>query len=175
MDKIIHESGANFGPFKDKDLFHIEKSTTYNILGKGVKTVEFICARDDRKSFVLVEAKKTCPNERNREESPTKIEKYDDYYASIVQKVEDSLQILVATLLERFKFDEGVGENLRKIRIANADFKFVLVLTSLDVKEDWLAGPKAELERRLLRLRKIWGLKVIVMNQEMAKRLRLVC
>ena len=39
--KNIPESDVIFGPYDEKDLFHIEKSELYKSLGEGLKTVEF--------------------------------------------------------------------------------------------------------------------------------------
>lgn len=39
----------------------------------------------------------------------------------------------------------------------------------------WLAGPLAELKKRLLMVRKIWGIKVKVLNEELAERDGLIC
>ena len=40
--KVITESEMDFGPFDEKNLFHIEESRIYKDLGTGIKTVEFI-------------------------------------------------------------------------------------------------------------------------------------
>ena len=64
MTKIIKESGIDFGPFQDDDLFCIEKSQLYHSLGKGLKTVEFILLRNAGKNIILLEAKTTCPNRK---------------------------------------------------------------------------------------------------------------
>lgn len=65
----IYEFGAKFGPFPEKDIFYIEKSEIYASLGKGVKTVEFICTNDGGNNIILLEAKTTCPNVDNKNES----------------------------------------------------------------------------------------------------------
>lgn len=52
--------------------------------------------------------------------------------------------------------------------------KFVLVVKNAK-NESWLAGPLAELKNRLLQVRKIWGVKVIVLNEELAKEYKLIC
>ena len=39
---------------------------------------------------------------------------------------------------------------------------------------DWLAGPKAILEERLLALRKIWGIEILVLNYELAEKYNLI-
>lgn len=35
-------------------------------------------------------------------------------------------------------------------------------------REEWLAGPKAELEARLLHWKKLWKVDIVVLNEELA-------
>lgn len=93
----------------------------------------------------------------------------------ITKKVEDSLQLLMAILLRRYGILNCVGEFFyRKIKLSSVKLKFILVITSEHTRKEWLPGPKAELERRLLSLRKIWNLEIIVMNCELANKYRLL-
>ena len=39
----------------------------------------------------------------------------------------------------------------------------------------WLAGPLAELKARLLQIRKIWGVEIAVLNEELAGEYKLIC
>ena len=39
----------------------------------------------------------------------------------------------------------------------------------------WLAGPLAELKSRLLQIRKIWGVEIAVLNEELAIEHKLLC
>lgn len=57
---------------------------------------------------------------------------------------------------------------------ANRPLQFVLVLTNPEIDISWLSGPKAELEKRLLSIRKTWDLEVIVMNRELAETYHLI-
>jgi hypothetical protein len=43
----------------------------------------------------------------------------------------------------------------------------VLVITNAEL--DWLTGPKAILEEKLMKYRRIWNVQVVVLNQELAK------
>lgn len=52
--------------------------------------------------------------------------------------------------------------------------EFILVIKKAD-DIAWLAGPLAELKKRLLMVRKIWGIKVKVLNEELAERDGLIC
>jgi hypothetical protein len=62
MDRIITESGMDF--IAD-NTFHIEKSDIYTKLKNGIKTVEYIRAKDDK--LLFVEAKMSFPNPNNPE------------------------------------------------------------------------------------------------------------
>ena len=79
---MIEESGMRFGEFEDRDLFLIEKSEIFRSLGEGIKTVEFIVKRDDR-LVIFLEAKTSCPNENNRNESAEKAKKFEEYFQDI--------------------------------------------------------------------------------------------
>lgn len=170
---IISESEMNFGKFEESKLFYIETSKVYKELGSEIKTVEFILKRNN--SIVFLEAKKTCPNVANRYESKEKYEKFEKYYSSVVEKFISSLQVYLATILKNDKDISDVGEELRSVNnIRDNQLKFILVLkTAKD--ESWLAGPLAELKNRLLNIRKIWNVKVIVLNEELAKEYKLIC
>ena len=81
----------------------------------------------------------------------------------------------MAILLRMYGILDCVGEFFyRKIKLSSVKLKFILVITSEHIRKEWLLGPKAELERRLLSLRKIWNLEIIVMNRELANKYRLL-
>lgn len=61
---------------------------------------------------------------------------------------------------------------MRNHTYTKTGFKLILVVSNAE--ESWLGGPKAELERRLLRYRKIWKADVLVLNKNMAKELGIV-
>ena len=58
--------------------------------------------------------------------------------------------------------------------LAKRPLQFVLVLTNPEIDISWLSGPKAELEKRLLSIRKTWDLEVIVINRELAEKYHLI-
>ena len=43
-----------------------------------------------------------------------------------------------------------------------------------NAKIEWLAGPMAELNARLLKIRKIWRVQIVVLNEELAKERKLI-
>ena len=172
--KIITESEINFGKFDETDLFHIENSQIYKDLGSGIKTVEFILKYDEN-SIVFLEAKKSCPNAANRYESEEKEQKFEEYYSSVTEKFRASLQIYLAAILDKFQNTEEIGDKLRTVdSMKDIQLKFILVVKNAkDIS--WLAGPLAELRARLLQIRKIWGVDIVVLNEELAGEYKLTC
>ena len=172
--KIITESEMNFGKFDETDLFHIENSKIYKALGSGIKTVEFVLKYDEN-SIVFLEAKKSCPNAANRNESKEKEQKFEEYYSSITEKFIASLQIYLAAILDKFQNSEEVGDRLRTVNsMKDIQLKFILVVKNAE-DITWLAGPLAELKARLLQIRKIWGVEIAVLNEELAEIGRASC
>lgn len=170
--KDIYESEMKFGSFSEMDLFEIEKSQQLKKLGKGIKSVEFILLNKKR-NIIFLEAKKTCPNENNMHQTKEKEEKFGEYYDSIAEKFAGSLQVYMASIVNRYDDQEEVGENLRKIEDYH-DKRIQLVLVIKEAETEWLAGPKARLEEKLLTLRKIWKAEIVVLNYELAKKYNLV-
>ena len=172
--KIITESEMNFGKFDETDLFHIENSKIYKALGSGIKTVEFVLKYDEN-SIVFLEAKKSCPNAANCNESKEKEQKFEEYYSSITEKFIASLQIYLAAILDKFQNSEEVGDRLRTVNsMKDIQLKFILVVKNAE-DITWLAGPLAELKARLLQIRKIWGVEIAVLNEELAGEYKLTC
>lgn len=172
--KVITESEMNFGKFEETDLFHIEDSQIYKDIGSGIKTVEFILKYDEN-SIVFLEAKKSCPNVANRYESKKKEQKFEEYYSSITEKFIASLQIYLAAILDKFQNTEEVGAKLKTVSsMKNIQLKFILVVKNAE-DITWLAGPLAELKARLLQIRKIWGVEIAVLNEELAGEYKLIC
>lgn len=170
--KTIVESGMKFGSFCEKDLFHIEDSGLFKSLGEGIKTVEFILWRKNN-SIIFLEAKTSCPDQKNMSTTPEKSKKFEEYYCDITRKFTESLQIYLAAVLKGYENQEEIGENLKKIKnYRDVKFRFVLVIQKAEL--EWLAGPKAILEERLLPWRKIWGIEIVVLNAELAQKYNLL-
>ena len=172
--KIITESEMDFGKFDEADLFHIENSKIYKNLGSGIKTVEFVLKYDEN-SIGFLEAKKSCPNTANRHESVEKEQKFEEYYSSITEKFVASFQIYLAAILNKYQDISEIGDKLQSVdSMKDIQLKFILVIKNVE-DITWLAGPLAELKARLLQLRKIWGVEVAVLNEELAREYSLTC
>ena len=170
--KTVEESGVIFGEFEEEQLFVIEYSDVHKKAGEGIKTVEFVyLTKND--NLLFVEAKKSCPNAANRYEDANKEIKYEEYYSEITDKFIDSINMYAATALGRYNDCTSVGKKLRnKDSYEKTKLRFILVITNAE--DDWLMGPKAELEERLLRYRKIWKADILVLNRQTAKDFGLV-
>lgn len=170
----INESDMEFGTFQKEKVFRMEDSRLQHSFGEGVKTVEFVLLKD-RDKLLFVEAKKSCPNRDNRYENKGKTEKFEGYFSDISDKFVDSLQMMLNIFLDRrtVNLDE-VGSHITDEKIYSIlKFRFVLVVkNAVDIA--WLAGPKEELEARLLRWKKLWNIEVIVLNEELAVRYGIV-
>lgn len=164
----------NFGKFDEGNLFHIENSKIYKDLGSGIKTVEFIL-KWKKNEILFLEAKTTCPNSANKNESMEKTQKFEEYYSEITEKFIDSLQVYLAAVMGRYQDLAEIGAELRSVdSMKEIRLKFILVVKNAkDIT--WLAGPLAELKARLLQVRKIWGVEVAVLNEELAKENKLTC
>lgn len=172
MSQIIEESGMKFGGLEEERLFWVEHSDIYRRVGEGIKTVEFIYLSKEE-NVLFVEAKQSCPNIANKDDSEEKQKKFEEYYTDVTDKFIDSVNMFAATVLGRNGQSNSVGESIvQKNTYAENGIKFVLVIAGAE--ESWLGGPKAELELRLFRYRKIWKADVVVLNKEMAVELGLV-
>lgn len=172
--KIIQESEMNFGRFNEENLFHIEESKIYKSLGSGIKTVEFILKYNEN-SIIFLEAKKSCPNAESRYDSKEKERKFEEYYSSITEKFIASLQIYIASILDRYEDTLEIGSELLDVKsLRDIHLKCILVIKNAE-DITWLAGPIAELKARLLQFRKIWEIEVAVLNEELAGQYKLTC
>ena len=124
---------------------------------------------------MFLEAKKSCPNVANLYESKEKEQKFEEYYGSITEKFISSLQIYLAAIMNRYQETSEIGDNLRSVsNMKDVKLKFILVVKNAE-DITWLAGPLAELRARLLKVRKIWGVEVVVLNEELAGEYNLTC
>jgi hypothetical protein len=169
MGKItITESGMDFGKFDEDNLFYVEKSDLYKSLGLGIKTVEFVTLQG-KDNIIFVEAKTGCPNPANKGKGGEDAERFNSFYDDIADKFVDSLQVYMAGVMENYTDTDEIGNSLKNIKpLKSKHLKFVLVITSDEILEDWLRGPKLELEERLKKAKKIWDVNIVVLNRKMA-------
>lgn len=168
---LIEESGILFGEFEPERLFVIENSEVQKGAGQGIKTVEFLYLTENE-NLLFLEAKSSCPNAENKDETELKQKKYEAFFTEITDKFVDSLNMFAVTALGRNN-DYVDEENFIKNKRTYENIGIKLILVVANAEESWLQGPKAELERRLLRVRKIWNADVLVLNKKMAQKLGL--
>ena len=132
--------------------------------------------KNNGNNIVFLEAKKSFPNAANRYESKDKTKKFEEYYSSITEKFITSLQIYLSIILDIQQDNESeVGDGLKITNsLKDVGLKFILIVKNAK-NDDWLAGPKAELDNRLIKTKKIWGIKIMVLNEELAKKYKLIC
>lgn len=77
----------------------------------------------------------------------------------------------IAGILENYENTDEIGKNLLNVKpMKNKKLKFILVITADEILEDWLQGPKLELEERLKHFMKIWNIQIVVLNKNLAVR-----
>ena len=170
---IIEESGMRFGEYPDSKVFYIEKSPQYQIhlMPNGVKTCEFILLRN--LSLCFIEAKKSCPNQIAEDTAEEKIKKYNEYIDDIITKMRHSLDLYASILLERHSA-EGVSQEMLENKLSGQDADINMILVVKDAEKEWLASLKEKLEKELGRERRIWKAQLFVINEEQARKKRLV-
>ncbi len=97
-----------FGGFDEKRLFVIEHSDVHKKAGEGIKTVEFIYLTN-HDDLLFVEAKKSCPNAMNKDETAEKHRKYEEYFSDVTDKFVDSIEMFATTALGRNNECGGIG------------------------------------------------------------------
>lgn len=166
---VICESGLEFGQYEEKNFFRIENSSIQKSAGDKVKTVEFVMLKqsEDSDSVIFLEAKSSCPNAANTSDDNKK--NYENFFTEITAKFYDSVNMFAAAVMQRYPGNTEIGANLLNTVITkNYRMRLVLVISSAELI--WLPGPKAELEQRLLKLRRIWKCDVAVLNTELARK-----
>ena len=167
--KEINESGMVF-PVNEESTFLIEQSDLFQRMNH-IRTVEFITLtpKDD---LLFVEAKTSFPNAENKEASILNNEKYEAYFKELTEKFSDSLNVYITAALNRTS-DSSIGSTIKaKKEYKSTKIKFILVVKN--AKEEWLPLPKAELEERLLKMRVIWDVDIVVLNEDMARKIKMV-
>lgn len=163
----IEESDMVFGVYEDERVFCIEKSRIYKSVGKNVRTVEFILHRD-KQGVMLIEAKTSAPNPNG-----TNNEDYKKFIQEITEKFTHTLQLYFAVLTKRQPdSQQEFHPHFQQINHEGIPVKLVLVIKNHE--KGWETGIRNDLQKRLRILIKIWKLKVVVMNEDDAKKYGLI-
>jgi hypothetical protein len=163
----IIESGMTFGSYPSERCFNIEKSTLYKGLGDGIKIAEFALLRPTSTSGAttvwLIEAKSSSPR-------PETQPNFDEFISEIVEKMSNTLHILVAALLNRHPDTAELSDDFKSLDLKMTIFKCVLVINGH--KEEWLTLLQDALNEALKPLVKTMALgsqAVAVINEVKAK------
>jgi hypothetical protein len=156
-EKFPHHSGMDFNT---DCAFPIEESQAYKNVC-GVKSVEFVRIKDAK--ILLVEAKTSIANPDNSDVPFTEeVEKICDKYIH-------SLNLLSAIRMRVF---EDMLPHIFYVT-SKVSIKFILVIR--DHKLDWCRPVKMKIEQTLPQyLKNIWKPDVFVINQDTAKKYKLI-
>lgn len=162
----IKESGLSFGEYNATDLFKIEKSKIYKSIGDYICTVDFILYKP-KCDILMIEAKSSSPRPDNKGD-------FDTFVDEIYKKFTHSIDLYFAVLIGRLNDNnKEIPDNFRNADYAAANIKLLLVINGH--KKEWLPPINEALKRKLNAQIKIWRLKVITINHEIAKEYGLLC
>lgn len=158
----IEESGVSFGPFAEDTLFHIEKSPHVQAF-RGIKVCEFIWWSAEPSKLFFIEAKKSVPNSINSKQE------YEDYFIAVSEKLENSLQILLATSVNRpTRLRNELKAGIANIDWQQADIRLYLVIPKAPMEA---LGPLSDKLTGLLRRQlTIWNGSAKVINEALARK-----
>ena len=160
----IEESGMQFGPFDESEIFYIESSELFKSI-KNAKTVEFILRGTDRLKFV--EAKSSSPQNK-----PDTKMNFDSYIRDISDKFLHSLNLYCSAILERHQESNDIPADFTTIDHSKIKILFLLIIKKSEL--DWLPPVNEALIKELSPYRSIWNLEVAVLNEEMAREHKLI-
>lgn len=169
MNEYVCESGMRFGPFPSDALIEMEEIPQYKTIQQGMHMSEFIYYEEEKKRLISVEAKTTAPNpDSEAVENPK--ERFREYINDIREKFENSLDLYVNLALKG-----EVSDLFKRIDYKNLEIIFILVIKEQRI--EWLGNVKDAMEmavRSVIRTNRIWKCKVLVINEEIAKKRKLI-
>ncbi len=166
----IVESGMTFGPYRNCEFFHIEKSKRYAAIQKRAKMAEILLLSGSREKPVMyvVEAKSSAPRPGSQ-----------DFYKFIGETREKLINAFVfgwaSCIMRHQEAEEELPERFRALCQWNVDVKFVLVINGHEI--DWLLPLNDALKKALYPIVKCWAKSpnsVIVLNDAMAREYKLI-
>ena len=101
------------------------------------------------------------------------LKKYNEYIDDITTKMRHSLDLYASILLERHSA-EGVSQEMLENKLSGQDADINMILVVKDAEKEWLVSLKEKLEKELGRERRIWKAQLFVINEEQARKKRLV-
>jgi len=161
----IPESDMLFGDFDEANCFLIEKTAIYrSISGKGYKSVEFVLSRPESNELLFIEGRSTLPAQAN-------VDRYNEDISDISQKFMDSLQLTCGIWFGQHNASVKVPQNGNSFLKYGTQVTFILVIKNRKGK---LTSIAERIKREILREYRLWGFKVLVLNEDLAVRDNLV-
>lgn len=169
MEIFIEESGMNFGPFSNENFFYVEKSKVYEKHRQGLKMAEFVLFVPEKNNCLVVEAKSSSPNPHNHGSA----DRFHSFMDEIYDKLLNALTLVFTFNLGRHKdSEEELPEGIKNMPMGSA--RIILVLIIKDHKQEWLVPVNDALKRKFNAGIKTWPLDVIVINEQIAQKYKLV-
>lgn len=169
MGEYITESGMKFGPFPPEALIRIESIPQYRKIQQGMHISEFIYYDKEKQRLISLEAKTTAPNPNSNAVDNPK-EHFQKYIRDIREKFENSLDLYLNLALKK-----DIPSGFTRINYNKLEIIFILVIKNHE--RAWLKDVKDALEmavRSVHRTNQIWKCKVLVINEDMARRSNLI-
>ena len=163
-DIFITESNMIFGPFSSEKLYHIEKSSAYNDLGEGFRSIEFVYMQNEK--LLFIEAKPSSP--RPTVENTLR---FDDFIDEITTKFYDAFQLFLAVFLCR-RTNDGMGAIIRECSYAETKLIFCLIIHGHKV--EWLPPIQDTVRRRMAKHNKLWEIEFIAINDDIARSMKMI-
>jgi hypothetical protein len=162
----IKESNMIFGDFEEDKIFNIEKSKLHNKLKNGIKVVEFVLLRNENE-LNFIEAKSSSPR-------PTKqnVIRFNEFIDEISDKFIHSFNLFYSAVLKRNKDYGEINNNFFELDNSKIKLKFILIIKGHEI--EWLLPISDALKKKLAYQNIIWKSEVIVMNDDIANKYKLV-
>lgn len=164
------ESEMEFELQEDRSC-NLERSLLYQSLNRhAVSAVECVVVYDfhGKERITLIEARKSAPNPCRS----GNMENLDKYIGNLRRKYEHSIQICYAALHGRVQNGLPMGNKLVQALKCPQKILFLLIVKTL--KDEWCKDIQDALQKELQHLRHIWQANVVVINETLAKRYRLI-
>ena len=169
----FEESGMSFS-FPEESFFYLEKSYVYQSLNPfGVSSVEGILLKEINKKIavVFIEAKSTTPNMTDADNFMDQ----ESFLKDVGDKFNHSLHICYAMLHGRYDNIQGAQVASDKVcKALHKPEKIVFLLIVRKYEDDWCSTMRDALRMKLKPLVKIWDADVMVLNEKMARKYKLI-
>jgi len=165
----IEESGMSFGPYSPGSVFQIEQSPAVQarLSPNGIKVCEFIW-RSPGENIYLVEAKSSVPSKN------VSIDRYNEFFSEILEKFDNSLQIVASGLLAQKPDLEHEIQKSLSLNSLSSVSKIYFYLVIPTIPDQYLPHFNDKLSIVLKRQCRIWNAEAKVVNRRFAQKAGLI-